>query len=77
MEHPMPTVELEEPEWNQVVSIIAQAPWTVANPLLTKISQQLRMQKAVHGDSINQQPNNHPTGDGEDRPLPGNSARPR
>jgi hypothetical protein len=40
----MPSVELDEQEWQQVINLIAQAPWTVANPLLMKIGNQLRTQ---------------------------------
>jgi hypothetical protein len=39
-------VHLQEAEWNQVISIIAQAPWSTANPLLTAITRQLQEQKA-------------------------------
>jgi hypothetical protein len=39
-------VRLQEAEWNQVINIIAQAPWTTANPLLTAITRQLQEQKA-------------------------------
>jgi hypothetical protein len=38
----MSIVDLEETEWQQVIAIITTAPWRDANPLLTKISQQLR-----------------------------------
>jgi hypothetical protein len=38
-------VELTEAEWNQVISVLAQAPWNVANPLLVRITQQLQAQK--------------------------------
>jgi hypothetical protein len=43
----MLNVHLQEAEWNQVISIIAQAPWTTANPLLTAITRQLQEQKAA------------------------------
>jgi hypothetical protein len=39
----MPTVELDDDEWQKVMAIISQAPWNVANPLLMKMGQQLRM----------------------------------
>jgi hypothetical protein len=42
----MLNVRLQEAEWNQLISIIAQAPWSVANPLLTAITRQLQEQKA-------------------------------
>jgi hypothetical protein len=43
----MLNVRLQEAEWNQVISIIAQAPWTTANPLLAAITRQLQEQKAA------------------------------
>lgn len=46
----MPSVNLDENEWQTVMSIIAQAPWNVANPLLMKIGQQLR-DKPEHDQS--------------------------
>jgi hypothetical protein len=49
----MPTVELDEQEWQQVINLIAQAPWTVANPLLMKIGNQLRTQGLPHGQQQN------------------------
>jgi hypothetical protein len=40
----MQTVTLDTEEWQRVLTIIAGAPWNVANPLLLKIGEQLRMQ---------------------------------
>ena len=40
----MPTIKLDDDEWQRVMAIISQAPWNVANPLLMKIGEQLRMQ---------------------------------
>ena len=40
----MSTVELTDNEWGQVMSIIGDAPWKQANPLLMKIGQQLQAQ---------------------------------
>lgn len=40
----MQTVSLDNEEWQRVLGIIAQAPWSVANPLLMKIGEQLRQQ---------------------------------
>jgi hypothetical protein len=40
----MASVELEDQEWQQVMAIIATAPWRDANPLLMKIGNQLRQQ---------------------------------
>ena len=40
----MPSVELTEHEWQQVLSLISEAPWRVANPFLLKIGEQLRTQ---------------------------------
>lgn len=39
------TVELDEEEWKQVMGIIAQAPWSIANPLLMKLGAQLQAQQ--------------------------------
>ena len=40
----MSAVELSDQEWGQLMSIISDAPWKVANPLLMKIGNQLREQ---------------------------------
>lgn len=37
-------VNLEQQEWNQVLAVLAQAPWQTVNPLIMKIADQLRMQ---------------------------------
>jgi hypothetical protein len=38
----MSAVDLTEQEWGQVLNLLSEAPWKVANPLLMKIGQQLR-----------------------------------
>jgi hypothetical protein len=38
----MTEVRLEPTEWSQVLQILANAPWAVANPLIMKIGEQLR-----------------------------------
>jgi hypothetical protein len=38
----MVEVRLEPQEWNQLLQILSQAPWNVANPLIMKIGEQLR-----------------------------------
>jgi hypothetical protein len=43
----MPSIELEDQEWGQVMAIISTAPWRDANPLLMKIGEQLRLQHTV------------------------------
>ena len=40
----MPTVELTDNEWGQLMSIIGDATWKLANPLLMKIGNQLQQQ---------------------------------
>ena len=40
----MPTVELDDNKWGQVMALISEAPWKVANPLLMEIGNQLRAQ---------------------------------
>jgi hypothetical protein len=42
----MVEVRLDPQEWNQLLQILAQAPWNVANPLIMKIGEQLRAQAA-------------------------------
>jgi|HubBroStandDraft_2_1064218.scaffolds.fasta_scaffold02197_12 hypothetical protein len=37
-------IELDEPEWRQVLAVLAQAPWQVANPLIMKIGAQMQAQ---------------------------------
>jgi hypothetical protein len=41
----MMEVRLDQQEWNQLLQILAQAPWNVANPLIMKIGEQLRAQQ--------------------------------
>ena len=41
----MPIVDLKTEQWNQVINILANAPWRDANPLLVEISQQLQAQQ--------------------------------
>lgn len=38
------TVNLDQQEWNQLLAVLAQAPWHVANPIIMKIGEQLRQQ---------------------------------
>ena len=58
-------VRLDTEEWQRVLGILAQAQWSVANPLIMKIGEQLRS----HGEMAAKRegavrPN------GEDRPAP-------
>lgn len=41
----MISVELTKGEWDQVLGILAMAPWRDANPLLMKIGEQLRLRQ--------------------------------
>lgn len=68
----MASVELTDGEWQQVLGILAMAPWRDANPLLMKIGEQLRVaqQRAerlahVPSNSSGEAPSN----------MSGNSAR--
>ena len=54
----MSTVELTDNEWGQVMSIIGDAPWKTANPLLMKIGQQLQAQHLKPGPEAAVQPGN-------------------
>jgi hypothetical protein len=47
----MVEVRLEAQEWNQLLAILAQAPWNVANPLIMKIGEQLRGLAAAAGQN--------------------------
>ena len=40
----MPSIELTDTEWGQVMNILSTASWRDANPLLMKIGEQLRHQ---------------------------------
>jgi hypothetical protein len=48
----MSTVSLDDEEWQRVLSIIATAPWNVANPLLMKIGEQLRHQQVTNSGEV-------------------------
>jgi hypothetical protein len=48
----MPTVRLDDEEWQRVMAIIAGAPWNVANPLLMKIGEQLRHQQVTNSGEV-------------------------
>jgi hypothetical protein len=37
-------IELDEPEWRQILAVLAQAPWQIANPLIMKIGAQMQAQ---------------------------------
>jgi len=43
----MSSIELTDQEWGVLMSILSDAPWKVANPLLMKIGEQLRQQVAT------------------------------
>ena len=45
-------VNLEQQEWSQLLAILAQAPWNVANPLIMKVGEQLRLQTPGQGASV-------------------------
>lgn len=38
-------VDLDQEEWNRVLTILASAAWSVANPLILKIGEQLQRQQ--------------------------------
>lgn len=40
----MASVNLSDGEWAQVMSLIGDAPWKIAHPLMMKIGEQLRQQ---------------------------------
>jgi hypothetical protein len=59
----MTDVRLEPQEWNQLLQILAQAPWNVANPLIMKIGEQLRARQ--QGELLQGQ--QHPPGNSDGR----------
>jgi hypothetical protein len=44
----MSSVNLNDNEWGQLMSILADAPWKIANPLLMKIGDQLRAEAMIN-----------------------------
>jgi hypothetical protein len=48
----MSVVQLDDEEWQRVLAIIATASWTVANPLLLKIGEQLRHQQVTNSGEV-------------------------
>jgi hypothetical protein len=46
----MLSVQMNEQEWQQIIQILATAPWNVANPLLMKVGEQLRKQQTNSGN---------------------------
>jgi len=44
-------VDLTDQEWQQVLTLISEAPWKVANPLLMRMGQQLQMQQKGPDDA--------------------------
>jgi hypothetical protein len=48
----MPTVELSDTEWQQLINILGttkEHPWVMTNPLLMKIGQQLNNAQQIGG----------------------------
>lgn len=37
-------VQLDMEEWQRVLAVLAQAPWSTVNPIIMKIGEQLRAQ---------------------------------
>lgn len=42
-------VRLEQEDWNRVLAVLAQAPWSVANPLILAIGGQLKQAQEARG----------------------------
>lgn len=66
-------VDLDQPEWNQLLAILAQAPWATANPIIMKIGAQL--QAAGHQAARQGRGNGADPG-GEDPPVAEGRQRP-
>lgn len=54
----MPTVHLDDEEWQRVMAVLAQAPWNIANPLLMKIGEQLRQHALANQGNSQEMPAN-------------------
>ena len=52
----MATVQLEDEEWQRVLAVLANAPWSVANPLIMRIGEQLRMQQQADDPNVRREP---------------------
>jgi hypothetical protein len=50
-------IRLEQQDWNQVLQVLSQAPWNVANPLILKIGEQLRLHQATPPQTAGPRPN--------------------
>jgi hypothetical protein len=50
----MPTIELDDAEWSQVMGVLSTAPWRDVNPLLMKIGVQLQAQQRSKQQTNNQ-----------------------
>jgi hypothetical protein len=48
----MIAVQLDLEEWQRVLAVLAQGPWSTANPLIMKIGEQLRASEAKRDVSI-------------------------
>jgi hypothetical protein len=48
----MAVIHLDDEEWQRVLTIIASAPWNIANPLLMKIGEQLRHQQVTNSGEV-------------------------
>lgn len=48
----MQTVKLEREEWSQVLAVLANGPWTVVNPLIMKMGEQLRQQAEAEAAAL-------------------------
>lgn len=59
----MMIVDLSHAEWQQVMALLANAPWRDANPLLMKIGAQLQAQP----QPLNPQQGNRASGDGANK----------
>lgn len=65
----MQTVKLEREEWAQVLAVLANGPWTVVNPLIMKMGDQLRQQAEAEAAALRAASNSEGKGEapGPDR----------
>lgn len=62
----MTSIEMTDTEWQQVLNIIALAPWRDANPLLMKIGDQLRRAQQDPGSASRPAAQNGSVGAGQE-----------
>lgn len=64
----MASVVLSDQQWQQVLGLLSEAPWRIANPLLMEIGNQLRVQTTPQSPQQDQM-KGASTGDGASKEV--------